>query len=80
MENGGWQSVVAETPATQSLKPEMDRLERLAARTKSRPYDADVWNQYMSEALSRGDPPTVREAYEALLQQFPTSVCLAVNV
>ncbi|KAJ3070595.1 mRNA 3'-end-processing protein rna14, partial [Quaeritorhiza haematococci] len=48
-------------------------MEKLQLKIKRNSWDVDAWTAYLNEALARGDPTVVREAYEAFLKQFPTS-------
>jgi hypothetical protein len=70
---GGGQQ--ASAPAAPPPPPEEDsRLSRFEAKLAKSPFDASLWNSYLTECLSRSDPDIIRPAYERLLKQFPSSV------
>lgn len=54
-----------------------DRATSLRARVQADPYDQDAWDDLLDELKTQKDVTAVREAYEALLAEFPTAVRVA---
>ncbi|KAL6767811.1 hypothetical protein ACKKBF_B36705 [Auxenochlorella protothecoides x Auxenochlorella symbiontica] len=50
-----------------------DRATSLRARVQADPYDQDAWDDLLDELKTQKDVTAVREAYEALLAEFPTA-------
>lgn len=51
-----------------------DRANQLQARVQEAPCDQDAWDELIDELKAQNDVTAVREAYEALLTEFPTAV------
>ncbi|KNC99538.1 uncharacterized protein SPPG_04928 [Spizellomyces punctatus DAOM BR117] len=65
---------LADVPRPESASAgKMDRLEKLRIKTQKNPWDADSWQAMLAESQQRGDVDLIRETYEVLLRQFPTS-------
>ncbi|KAJ7755187.1 Suf-domain-containing protein [Mycena metata] len=47
--------------------------ETLMGRLKENPHDPETWKRLIDVAESSGDIPRVREAYDALLKQYPNT-------
>ncbi|KAJ3179227.1 mRNA 3'-end-processing protein rna14 [Gaertneriomyces sp. JEL0708] len=54
-----------------SSKP--DKLTKLWSKSTKNPWDVDVWAALLAEAQTRNDPVAIRQAFEAVTNQFPTS-------
>lgn len=46
----------------------------LRNRVQESPYDQDAWDDLIDELKAQKDVTAVREAYEALVAEFPTAV------
>jgi hypothetical protein len=70
------QTEVSDIQNSSAANPsKLDRLDRLKFKVEKSPWDVDSWTSYIQEACLRQDPSYGRDAYEAFLKQFPTSVC-----
>jgi hypothetical protein len=69
------QSVQVDDPEEQSSSPfKTDKMKRLEAKLRLNPFDVDSWTLLIAEAHAAKDVDLIRECYERVLQQFPTSV------
>ena len=53
---------------------ESQRLAALRSKVQEQPCDQDAWDDLIEELRAQRDVTAVREAYEALLAEFPTAV------
>lgn len=51
-----------------------DRYAKLESRIAADPWDTDAWIALLGEAMRKGEPSVVQDAFERFLKQFPTSV------
>ena len=56
-------------PAKSPLEEQLERA----------PYNIDLWNRWLNDVMRQEDILVLREAYERLLKQFPTSVHARTN-
>lgn len=62
-------------------QPDIDMLpppteyEALLAQLKQRPHDPNGWKKLIDLAEESGDMDKVRASFDALLQQYPNTVC-----
>jgi cleavage stimulation factor subunit 3 len=55
--------------------PPPTELEALTAELKQRPHDPDGWRRLVELAEQSGEIDKIRAAYDALLLQYPNTVC-----
>ncbi|KAK6985207.1 mRNA 3'-end-processing protein RNA14 [Favolaschia claudopus] len=60
------------SPADESFPPPSD-FDALKARLKESPHDPESWKRFIDVAESSGNGFQIREAYEALLKQYPNT-------
>ncbi|KAK7053797.1 mRNA 3'-end-processing protein RNA14 [Favolaschia claudopus] len=60
------------SPADDSVPPPSD-FDTLKARLKESPHDPETWKRFVDVAESSGDGSQIREAYDALLKQYPNT-------
>ncbi|KAI8824353.1 uncharacterized protein EV422DRAFT_317763 [Fimicolochytrium jonesii] len=51
-----------------------EKVDKLRQRALENCWDVEAWTAWLTEAHGRGDETGIREAYEGLLEQFPTAV------
>lgn len=56
------------------MASDTDRAGQLQARVQEDPCDQEAWDDLIDELKSQNDVTAVRDAYEALLAEFPTAV------
>ena len=61
--------------APQSLEPPSE-YDLLAKQVVDTPHDHDAWRRFIDVAEDTGDIDKISAAYDALLKQFPNTVCL----
>lgn len=53
----------------------MSEYDALFARLKEKPHDPEGWRRLVDHAESSGEIDKIRAAYDALLKQYPNTVC-----
>lgn len=53
----------------------MSEYDALFARLKEKPHDPEGWRRLVDHAESNGEIDKIRAAYDALLKQYPNTVC-----
>ncbi len=53
----------------------MSEYDALFARLKEKPHDPEGWRRLVDNAESSGEIDKIRAAYDALLKQYPNTVC-----
>ena len=65
-------ATTATSPAQSAVMSEYDAL---FSRLKEKPHDPEGWRRLVDNAESSGEIDKIRAAYDALLKQYPNTVC-----
>lgn len=65
----------ATTAASSAPSAAMSEYDALFSRLKEKPHDPEGWRRLVDNAESSGEIDKIRAAYDALLKQYPNTVC-----
>lgn len=61
--------------SSSTVVPNMSEFDASFARLKEKPHDPEGWRRLVDLAESSGEIDKIRAAFEALLKQYPNTVC-----